>query len=526
MVTASELTINTGATAAQMAQAMFGAGINVLSASYTGAAAAKGIYSGGNSTAPGVVPSDTGVILSTGKATDFTNSSGQSNQHTNTTGNNNTAGDAQLTQIAGQPTFDAAVFNASFVPAGNTLTMQISFSSEEYLEYVGSKFNDACAIWVNGVRAQLTVGTGDITINNINNTSNQNLYVDNANDQFNTEMDGFTITLTLKAQVIAGQTNTIKIGIADAGDRFYDSNLLIAGDSIQCALIAGDDMLTIGKTGSVTANILANDTSSTGSTLTITQINGVNVVAGSVVTLATGEKVTLNADGTITVLGNGTLSTDTFSYTVKDSAGNTDVGFVTVKTVPCFVRGTRLLTPGGQKPVEALSAGDLVMTRDHGAQQVRWAGSVRVRAVAPMVPVVIEAGTFGNHDTLRLSPQHRILLRGARSELMFGTAEVLVAARHLVNGRTVRFDMSEPEVDYFHILFDRHEIVWSEGLETESFHPGPVGIDGLAEAARAELLTLFPELEAGADAYGPSARRTLRFHEAQMLAQVLPDPWF
>ena len=95
--------------------------------------------------------------------------------------------------------------------------MQISFSSEEYLEYVGTGFNDAVGVWVNGVKATLTVGTGDISINNINPGSNGNLYVDNANDGFNTEMDGFTVTLTLKAPVNAGQVNTIKIGIADGG---------------------------------------------------------------------------------------------------------------------------------------------------------------------------------------------------------------------------------------------------------------------------------------------------------------------
>ncbi len=518
MVTASELNVNTSVNAAQMAQAMFGSGVQVVNATYTGAAVAKGIYTGGNATSPGVVPSDTGVILSTGRATDFTNSSGQSNVSTKTSTQNNTAGDSQLTQISGNPTRDAAVFQADFIPLGDTLTMQISFSSEEYLEYVGTQFNDVCAIWVNGVQAQLTVGNGDITINNINGTSNQNLYVDNAQDQFNTEMDAFTITLTLKAPVNVGVVNTIKIGIADAGDRLFDSNLLIAGDSIQCVLVAGDDAFDVGQNGSVTVDLIANDVSTTGATLTITQINGVNVVAGSVVTLSTGEKITLNADGTITLLADGDITTSTFTYTVKDSAGNTDVAFVTVNTVPCFARGTRLLTPRGQVAVEALALGDLVVTRDHGAQPVRWIGVVRVSATGRMAPVVIEAGTFGPHDRLRVSPQHRIFLQNSQAELMFGQSEVLVAALHLVNDVTVRVDRSEAEVEYFHILFDRHEIVWSEGLETESFHPGRATLDGMGQAARAELLALFPGLES-VGSYGPAARRSLRAREALLLAE-------
>jgi hypothetical protein len=101
MVTASTLAINTSASAMEMANAMFGAGVTITSANYTGAAASSGIYSGGLTTSPGVVPSDTGVILSTGSATSFTHGSGQANQSASTSGNMGQAGDAQLTQIAG-----------------------------------------------------------------------------------------------------------------------------------------------------------------------------------------------------------------------------------------------------------------------------------------------------------------------------------------------------------------------------------------------------------------------------------------
>ena len=69
-------------------------------------------------------------------------------------------------------------------------------------------------LWVNGQKAHLTVGDGDISINNINPKSNGNLYVDNAKDQFNTKMDGFTVTLTLKAPVKAG---SIKAGDDQGG---------------------------------------------------------------------------------------------------------------------------------------------------------------------------------------------------------------------------------------------------------------------------------------------------------------------
>ncbi|MEY8840424.1 choice-of-anchor L domain-containing protein, partial [Cribrihabitans sp. XS_ASV171] len=247
MPSAQDLPIDTSASAEAMAAEMFGTGIDIVSASYTGAAAASGIYTDGDAVAPGITPSDSGVILSTGRAGDITNASGDANASSGTSTRFGRAGDSDLDEIAGARTYDAAVFEAEFVPEGSTLTMQVVFSSEEYLEYVGSGFNDAVGVWVNGEKAELTVGDGDITINNINDESNSNLYNDNpaSAEAYNTEMDGFTVTLTLKAPVTPGAVNTIKIGIADGGDGHYDSNLLIAGDSVQTALIAQDDSVEI-----------------------------------------------------------------------------------------------------------------------------------------------------------------------------------------------------------------------------------------------------------------------------------------
>ncbi|MDP3195972.1 choice-of-anchor L domain-containing protein [Tabrizicola sp.] len=206
MAEAMELPIQTHVSALQLAEAMFGTGIQIVSATYRGDPASAGIYTQGDTVAPDVTPADSGVILSTGRATDFTNTSGAANgSSATTTDTDGVDGDSGLNDIAGTATFDGAIFEASFIPAGSTLTMQITFSSEEYLEFVGSGFNDAVGIWVNGQKAQLTVGDGDISINNINPTTNGNLYVDNAKSIYNTEMDGFTVTLTLKAPVIPGR---------------------------------------------------------------------------------------------------------------------------------------------------------------------------------------------------------------------------------------------------------------------------------------------------------------------------------
>lgn len=520
MPTASKLPVDTNATDMEMAEAMFGSGIEIESASFTGAGRASGIYSDGDDTAPELTPSDTGVILSTGDARDITNSSGEANVRSNLSHNNRTDGDDDLDDMSGVRTYDAAVFEAEFVPDGSTLTMQVVFSSEEYLEYVNTGFNDAVGIWVNGEPAELTVGDGDITINNINDESNSNLYVDNpaSAEVANTEMDGFTVTMTLKAPVNPGETNTIKIAIADGGDRSYDSNLLIAGDSIQTALIAEDDTVDIQGTSIDGVDVLANDSSSVAGSLTITHINGQPVSAGDTVTLATGEEVTLNADGTFDIDSSMEGGPNAFSYTVEDADGNTDTAFVKVTTTPCFVAGTLIDTRDGALAVEQLTPGTLVRTRDHGLQPVRWVGKTTRRAEGRHAPVVLARGALGNHDEIALSPNHRVLLSSTQAELLFGQSEVLVKAAHLVNDHSIRRRPDGKVVTYVHVLFDQHEIISGNGLDSESYHPGSSTIDAFDPATQAEILDLFPDLSTtGATEFGPTARMALKAHESRVL---------
>lgn len=516
MATGAELTY-TSTTALNMANAIFGAGVTVTGASYTGPASSAAVYSNGQ-LAPGVVPSNTGVILSTGRAADFTQSSGDPNRAagttTDTTGINN---NSLFNTIAGANTYDAVWLDADFIPTGNEMTIRFTFASEEYPEYINSQFNDVIGVWVNGTHVPIQVGNGKTSVNNINGTTQENLYRSNTNDAYNTEMDGFTITMTLKMMVNPGVVNSIRIGIADTSDAAYDSNLIIAGDSLQTRLVANNDSLNVSPTGKKSLDVLGNDTAAPGSVLTITQINGINVVAGQTVTLASGQMITLNADGTVLIKGDGQIENKTFTYTVKDQFGNVDTAFVTMNSVPCFVAGTLILTPAGERQVQTLQPGDLVMTHDDGPQPVRWVGQRRVPATGAFAPIRIKANTFGDHRTLMLSPQHRILIRDGLAELLFGEPEVLVAAKDLVNDRSIRVQEGG-EVDYVHILFDKHQVVFSEGLATESFLPGPQVTAQLERAIVDELAAIFPELNPRTgDGYGPSARRMLRGHEAQVL---------
>jgi hypothetical protein len=190
----------------------------------------------------------------------------------------------------------------------------------------------------------------------------------------------------------------------------------------------------------------------------------------------------------------------------------------------CFAAGTLIATPDGERPVERLRPGEAVLTRDHGPQPLRWVGVTRVdaarlSALPAFLPVRIRAGTFGPgrpaRDTL-LSQQHRLLMTGWRAELLFGEDEVLVAARHLLGVAGVTLARDLGAVTYVHLMFDGHEVVFANGIEAESFLPGPGAMAGVDADLRAELLALFPDL-AGKDAPRP-ARALLKGWEGTMLA--------
>jgi hypothetical protein len=208
---------------------------------------------------------------------------------------------------------------------------------------------------------------------NINSTNNSNLYIDNTSDQYNTEMDDFTVTMTLIIPVNSGVTNTISIAVADVSDSSYDSNLLIAGNSVQTQVIAITDSTNLYPNGSKDLDVLTNDINGGGGSLTITHLNGQPVTVGVPILLNTGQTISLNANGTVNILGDGDVKDFNFTYTI-DNGTNTDIGFVNVSSIPCFVAGTMIATQQGQRSVETLLLGDLVLTKDEGLQPLRWIG--------------------------------------------------------------------------------------------------------------------------------------------------------
>ena len=192
--------------------------------------------------------------------------------------------------------------------------------------------------------------------------------------------------------------------------------------------------------------------------------------------------------------------------------------------VPCFTAGVRLLTAKGQRPVEKIAVGDLVETADNGLQPVRWVGSrtldaVDLAAAPELRPIRIARGALGDglpKRDIMVSPQHRMLVRSAIAQRMFGADEVLVAAKHLLGLAGVSVADDVTEVTYLHLLFDRHEVVFAEGARSETLYVGAEALRSVGEAARAEILALFPQLAEGADTAG--ARMFLTGRQGRDLA--------
>ncbi len=191
--------------------------------------------------------------------------------------------------------------------------------------------------------------------------------------------------------------------------------------------------------------------------------------------------------------------------------------------VPCFTAGTLIATRRGERPIEALSVGDEVVTRDNGFQAVRWIGTCTLSAETlrkspAKRPVQVKKNAFAEGVPARdtaYSPNHRLLMTRSETSMLFGDAEVLAAAKHLTRRAGVSVSAGLGPVTYVHLLFDRHEAILSEGLWSESFLPGEVGIGGLDTAQQEEVYDLFPALWDGTDsAASTPARRILRKHEA------------
>jgi hypothetical protein len=198
--------------------------------------------------------------------------------------------------------------------------------------------------------------------------------------------------------------------------------------------------------------------------------------------------------------------------------------------VICFTEGTFLRTPDGDRRVEDLTPGDRVITRDDGAQEVLWIGhshvtGARLQVQPALRPIRIRAAALGGEVPdceLVVSPQHRVLVRGRAAMALFNTDEVLVAAADLVNDHSISTVQSLKGLTYYHLLLPRHQVVWANGVPSESFHPAEAPLGRIDECQRDRLFRLFPDLARDPSRYGATARRMLTRAEAAILRHDLP----
>lgn len=286
--------------------------------------------------------------------------------------------------------------------------------------------------------------------------------------------------------------------IGDAGN---DIITFSEGDTVEGG--TGDDTFVAENLGETTNGTITITGGSGGETTGV----GDTLQLGSLADLSTLVKISdgINADGNETFHGSVTMDDGTI------------LNFSEIENIICFTPGTRIATPKGARDIATLRVGDLVVTRDHGLQPIRWIQQRTVPALESFAPIRIRPGVITGQDRdLLVSPQHRMLFQGYRAELLFGESEVLVSAKHMINDKYVTQETGG-DVTYIHMMFDEHEVVYAEGAATESFHPGDVGLTAVSDPAREELFALFPALRSNVNGYGQTARRCLKGHETKLL---------
>ncbi|NRB19319.1 MAG: Hint domain-containing protein [Rhodobacteraceae bacterium] len=295
---------------------------------------------------------------------------------------------------------------------------------------------------------------------------------------------------------------------------------------------AGDDLITGGEgsdtldggSGNDTLNTAEGDTALGGDGDDLFILTDYGEAGSSAIAIEGGEGDELGGD-TLDLNGLADFSTLILTTdTLDEKAGTVElldgslVTFSGIEHIICFTPGTLIDTAHGPRAIETLTLGDLIVTRDHGLQPLRWVGSRTVAAQGSFAPIEIAQALLpGARAPLLVSPQHRLLWSGDRAQMLFGIDEILVAAQHLLTNPAVT-RRTGGLVTYVHLMLDQHQVIYANGAATESFYPGDQALSALSDAGRDEMFTLFPELRSHTGGFGDTARLCLKSHEGLLLA--------
>jgi Ca2+-binding RTX toxin-like protein len=323
----------------------------------------------------------------------------------------------------------------------------------------------------------------------------------------------------------------------DSIDGGLDNDSIAGGDGDDTLLgNDGDDTISGGLGADSIDGGSGADVINAGSGDTVASGDGDDVINVSAADLDGGNLTVVGGEGgetlgdTLNITGPATINmtgAESGTVTWLDGSVLTFSEIETINYVPCFTPGVLIKTKRGEVDAAEIAVGDEVLTRDNGYQPVRWIGSrgLTHRQIAreeSLRPVMIRAGSIAPgwpERDLLVSPQHRVVLSGAQVQLVFGAEEALAAAVHLTRRNGIEQISPKGGVTYIHFMFDRHELVMSNGVWTESFQPGAMSLVGLDSPQRNELFRLFPELLHSHGRSGfPAARPMLKAHQAQVLA--------
>lgn len=192
----------------------------------------------------------------------------------------------------------------------------------------------------------------------------------------------------------------------------------------------------------------------------------------------------------------------------------------------CFARGTLIEAEGGPVAVEDLTPGDLVRTKDAGLQPLRWISSCRLGSnddEEPVLPIRIRADAMGElrpMQDLVVSRRFRFLVAKESCKALFGQDEMLSPVASFVDGDEITELYGRSDLDFFNLMLDAHQVIFANGLETESFHPGTYGIATMSTETRHHLARLLPHMSGDLTMFGPVARQRLRSFEAELLQGI------
>lgn len=305
------------------------------------------------------------------------------------------------------------------------------------------------------VRNNLDMGLGNDTVKAINSFASH-VYLQDGNDQL-----------------------TVGPGEQDLSD-----------EEAEAKAASGQTMAMDGGIGDDTLNLTGD--------WTVSLSSGYATVDGQMTSIVTSDQVT-SANVQLPPALNGTVGWAPLTLENGDTVANqaTFTNFEDINAV-CFTAGTLVETPNGMVPIETLTAGDPVVTAD-GVKPVRWIGKRHLglpdlAGNPKLLPVMIPAGAFGNGlptQDIRFSPQHRVVVRSEIAQRMFGTSEVLAAAKFLVGLNGIDVDGEAQDVTYVHVMFDTHTCLRVAGIDAETMYPGVEAFKMVPQEKLAELREIF-----------------------------------